>query len=88
MDLEVLAEQVLLSNLIQANPAIQKAFKKVSSISELDLKSLEAKAHEKFESIKKAADELLKKDGDNGPVKIYMDGCFDLIHAGHYNAIR
>ena len=22
------------------------------------------------------------------PERIYMDGCFDLIHAGHYNAIR
>jgi ethanolamine-phosphate cytidylyltransferase len=22
------------------------------------------------------------------PVRIYVDGCFDLIHSGHYNAIR
>ena len=22
------------------------------------------------------------------PVRIYIDGCFDLIHSGHYNAIR
>ena len=22
------------------------------------------------------------------PERIYMDGCFDLIHSGHYNAIR
>lgn len=22
------------------------------------------------------------------PVRIFVDGCFDLIHSGHYNAIR
>lgn len=22
------------------------------------------------------------------PVRIYIDGCFDMIHSGHYNAIR
>ena len=22
------------------------------------------------------------------PVRCYIDGCFDLIHSGHYNAIR
>ena len=22
------------------------------------------------------------------PVKAYVDGCFDLVHAGHFNAIR
>ena len=22
------------------------------------------------------------------PVRIYIDGCFDLLHSGHYNAIR
>lgn len=26
----------------------------------------------------------LKKE----PVRIYIDGAFDLIHSGHYNAIR
>jgi len=22
------------------------------------------------------------------PIRIYIDGCFDLMHSGHYNAIR
>lgn len=22
------------------------------------------------------------------PLRMYMDGCFDLIHSGHYNALR
>lgn len=26
--------------------------------------------------------------GSDAQVKIYIDGCYDLIHAGHYNAIR
>ena len=69
---------------------MQKAFKKFSSNSAVDLKALEDKAQEKFESIKKAAEELLKTEGggNDAQVKIYIDGCYDLIHAGHYNAIR
>jgi len=26
--------------------------------------------------------------GDNKPVRIYIDGCWDIMHSGHYNAIR
>lgn len=31
-----------------------------------------------------ALDSNIKKE----PVRIYIDGGFDLIHSGHYNAIR
>eukprot|EP01017_Pseudomicrothorax_dubius_P015569 TRINITY_DN1789_c0_g1_i4.p1 TRINITY_DN1789_c0_g1~~TRINITY_DN1789_c0_g1_i4.p1 ORF type:complete len:129 (-),score=28.57 TRINITY_DN1789_c0_g1_i4:628-1014(-) len=26
--------------------------------------------------------------GNQKPVRIFMDGCFDLMHSGHFNAIR
>eukprot|EP00357_Protocruzia_adherens_P011954 CAMPEP_0115021518 /NCGR_PEP_ID=MMETSP0216-20121206/30942_1 /TAXON_ID=223996 /ORGANISM="Protocruzia adherens, Strain Boccale" /LENGTH=453 /DNA_ID=CAMNT_0002393905 /DNA_START=117 /DNA_END=1478 /DNA_ORIENTATION=+ len=33
-----------------------------------------------------------KKEGSEGkkgkPVRIYVDGCFDIMHSGHYNALR
>lgn len=27
-------------------------------------------------------------DNERKPVRIYVDGCFDMIHSGHYNALR
>ena len=32
--------------------------------------------------------ELLSPSRTREPVRIYIDGAFDLIHSGHYNAIR
>jgi len=29
-----------------------------------------------------------EKEVQNAPVRVYMDGGFDLLHSGHYNAIR
>lgn len=88
--MESLVEQILLSNLLQEDPTVQKAFKKFSSHSAVDLSACKAKAQEKFDAIKKASVELLKSEGteNDAQVKIYIDGCYDLIHAGHYNAIR
>lgn len=32
--------------------------------------------------------EILQKSNESKPVVIYMDGVFDIIHSGHFNAIR
>jgi hypothetical protein len=61
--MEALVEQVLLSNLIQEDPTVQKAFKKFSSNTAVDLNAQKAKAQEKFDAIKKDAEELLKTEG-------------------------
>ena len=84
--MDAFVEQLLLSNLIQSNLKVQKAFKNFSS--NIDLAALETAAQAKFETIKQTALDLLKTEGEDAPVNIYIDGCFDLIHAGHYNAIR
>ena len=31
---------------------------------------------------------MIQKNKENRGVSIYLDGCFDLVHLGHYNAIR
>ena len=39
----------------------------------------------------KVLEEVEKKesqDSHKGSVRIYVDGGFDLVHSGHYNAIR
>ena len=51
------------------------------------MEALQIKSQRQFESIKKQADDLLQKKSST-KVKIYVDGCFDLMHAGHYNALR
>lgn len=39
----------------------------------------------KFEPNKK---EFISELKDKKPVRAYVDGCYDLMHAGHYNALR
>lgn len=29
-----------------------------------------------------------KFEGKRRPVRVFIDGCFDLMHAGHFNAVR
>jgi ethanolamine-phosphate cytidylyltransferase len=30
----------------------------------------------------------MNNNNERKPVRIYVDGCFDMIHSGHYNALR
>lgn len=41
-----------------------------------------------FNNIKPSKSSLELSLPKREPVRIYIDGCFDLIHSGHYNAIR
>jgi ethanolamine-phosphate cytidylyltransferase len=33
-------------------------------------------------------EQVKHQNGLSKPVRIYMDGCFDIMHSGHYNALR
>eukprot|EP01029_Cantina_marsupialis_P022907 TRINITY_DN562_c0_g2_i1.p1 TRINITY_DN562_c0_g2~~TRINITY_DN562_c0_g2_i1.p1 ORF type:complete len:431 (+),score=135.21 TRINITY_DN562_c0_g2_i1:87-1379(+) len=35
----------------------------------------------------KSLTQSMRKDGDK-PVRVYVDGCFDIMHSGHYNVLR
>ncbi len=84
-------------NKIKANPHLSSISEKLLSI---ELKNIKQKA--KFNTITKEVEKELSelekqiKSYENPPIKeiptkpirIYIDGVFDIIHSGHFNAIR
>ena len=49
------------------------------------LKTCEEEAKKKFDAFNESVQNQLSK---TKPVRIYMDGVFDIIHSGHFNAFR
>ena len=49
------------------------------------LRKCEKEAQKKFDSFNESVQNQLSKVK---PVRIYMDGVFDIIHSGHFNAFR
>ena len=49
------------------------------------LKKCEEEAQKKFNSFNETVQKQLSK---TKPIRIYMDGVFDIIHSGHFNAFR
>ena len=49
------------------------------------LKTCEEETKKKFDTFNKSVQTQLSK---TKPVRIYMDGVFDIIHSGHFNAFR
>ncbi len=49
------------------------------------LKTCEEEAKKKFDAFNESVQKQLSK---TKPVRIYMDGVFDIIHSGHFNAFR
>lgn len=44
---------------------------------------------QQLDAIKEQANAIIEDiDKQLKPVRGYMDGCFDMTHSGHYNAIR
>eukprot|EP01084_Bolivina_argentea_P269345 457731_1 len=39
-------------------------------------------------SIKKQSDKGMNNDGAKKQTRVYVDGCWDVMHSGHYNALR
>lgn len=72
------------------NPAVLKAFKQLKGTADYD--QVKAKAEEEVRKDEQVAANILakmeKENATPGAVRIFVDGCFDLPHSGHYNAIR
>ena len=54
------------------------------------MNKVQEKALSKYQNILQNAENVLKNENGGGEkeVRIYIDGCYDLVHAGHFNAIR
>ena len=80
-------------SLIEKNPKLKNlkdrlSLNKPSSLDEklkAKLKTCEDEAQKKFNAFNESVQNQLSK---TKPVRIYMDGVFDIIHSGHFNAFR
>ena len=85
--------ELLYLNLIEKCPKLKNLKDRLilNSPSSLDeelkskLKKCEEEAKKKFDAFNESVKNQLSK---TKPVRIYMDGVFDIIHSGHFNAFR
>ena len=85
--------ELLYLNLIEKCPKLKNLKDRLilNSPSSLDeklkskLKKCEEEAKKKFDTFNESVKNQLSK---TKPVRIYMDGVFDIIHSGHFNAFR
>ena len=85
--------ELLYFNLIEKCPKLKNLKDRLilNSPSSLDeklkskLKKCEEEAKKKFDTFNESVKNQLSK---TKPVRIYMDGVFDIIHSGHFNAFR
>ena len=85
--------ELLYLNLIEKCPKLKNLKDRLilNSPSSLDeklkskLKKCEEEAKKKFDAFSESVKNQLSK---TKPVRIYMDGVFDIIHSGHFNAFR
>lgn len=55
---------------------------------ENDLQEIKSMFHNFHQEKPKTSVSKISEYKDKKPVRAYVDGCFDLMHAGHYNAFR
>ena len=85
--------ELLYLSLIEKNPKLKNLKDRLSLNipSSLDeklkskLKSCEIEAKKKYDSFNETVQNQISK---KKPIRIYMDGVFDIIHSGHFNAFR
>jgi ethanolamine-phosphate cytidylyltransferase len=85
--------ELLYLSLIEKSPKLKNLKDRLTlnSSSSLDeklktkLKKCEEEAQKKFSSFNELVQNQLSK---TKPIRIYMDGVFDIIHSGHFNAFR
>ena len=91
-------KSLIKSHLISEDPKLSLISKSISSFSPSDIKE-KAKLNTIIQSSQKdistlhsMLDELEKPEiktlAPKHPIRVYIDGVFDIIHSGHFNAIR
>jgi len=87
---EELLMQYIEATKMLADPEIKKAVRKLQGKDSALEAKLESLADEKVGAMRAVAKTILEEENttDSKDVRIFIDGCFDLIHSGHYNAIR
>ena len=91
-------QSILIYNLINSEPKLKDFSKKISEYKSNEIKikaklnTINTKIQTKLNALKKKLEDLEKTPLENiptkKPIRIYLDGVFDIIHSGHFNAIR
>ena len=87
--LEVLKSKLdtfILNNVNNIDKMDHKELKKLTDDYVDKLQSLIINKNDSDEDCKK--DQEIEVGNRKKPIRVYLDGCFDLMHAGHYNAVR
>ena len=91
-------QSILIHNFINSDPKLIDFSKKLLEFKSNEIKikaklnTINSKIQKDLTNLKKKLEELEKNKIENiptkKPIRIYLDGVFDIIHSGHFNAIR
>ena len=91
-------QSILIHIFINSDPKLNDLSKKISEFKSEEikikakLKTINTKIQRDLTTLKQKLEELEKNKIENiptkKPIRIYLDGVFDIIHSGHFNAIR
>ena len=91
-------KSLIKSHLISEDPKLSLISKSISSFSPSDIKekaklnTIIQSSQKEISTLHSMLDELEKPEikalAPKHPIRVYIDGVFDIIHSGHFNAIR
>lgn len=90
-DIESFVSQYFQAKKMIEDPIVLQTFRLLQGSDNKLFDQLERDAEQHVKQISefaKTISDRLQKRSETNKVRVYMDGCFDLLHSGHYNAIR